>query len=208
MNEKFCLENLIKKCVEGDMLSWDVFIKTYEGIVAKGVKYKLKQYGLYILNDEFRDIVQEVFLLIWGKNKLKTVTKIESFNKWLFRIAMNVTANYCRDNKFFQEKKKVSLHAPLTEVHSECLVEDFVLDPKTIRDTYLEDKEIKEIIKQEINLLSEKQRKALILNLYDAKKEREISAIMDISKTTVSTIISRAKHKICEKVEKYVNQKF
>jgi len=154
---------------------------------------------------EVSDIMQEIFLSIWEKNKLSEIRDVECFSGWLAVVTINATVNYCRkrhrkareinilDKKLFLGKSKPLLRFILSCNNS---------DPVKI----LEAKEMEIVLDKELEKLKQDEKRALEFNIYGGKKQKEIAEIMKMSLSTVATHISRAKKKVRDGVLEYEYQ--
>lgn len=198
---------LIRRCVARDNDAWERFVKVYEGLIIRSVRYKLKKANMSVLSDEFRDIVQEVFLSIWEGNSLASVRDIACLEHWLILTAMNKTSNYCKKKIYRDPGKFLSFDEDISSEGDGLTWGSIMASKAPSACIMAEDMEIKEILKKEIDRLGHKQQLALKLSLYDRKKQKEIAGIMNVPKSTVSTMIWRAKLHVREGVEKYFERK-
>lgn len=198
---------LIRRCVARDNGAWERFVRTYEGLIIRSVRYKLKKSGMSVLSDEFRDIVQEVFLSIWEGNSLSSVRDIACLEHWLILTAMNKTSNYCKKKIYSDPGKFLSFEEDISSEGEGLTLSSIMTSKSPSAFTMAEDMEMKEILKKEIDRLGHKQQLALKLSLYDCKKQKEIAGIMNVPKNTVSTMIRRAKLHVKDGVEKYFERK-
>ena len=60
-------EDLIQRCVHRDGPAWDEFVRKYQGLVTRTVRYKLSRMAVRASRSEVADIVQEIFLYLWEK---------------------------------------------------------------------------------------------------------------------------------------------
>ncbi|MBU1127717.1 MAG: sigma-70 family RNA polymerase sigma factor [Candidatus Omnitrophica bacterium] len=198
-------EELLKKCIERDYEAWNDFIERYKSLVTRSVRYKLKKISVKMKmpRDEFRDIVQEIFLTIWEKNELARVRDAASLEGWLVMVSLNRTSNYCRGRIYAKPKNMVSLEADLFAGKPGISLKSMI--PSACFNTVdmVESRELSELLKSEIDSLDHKQQLALKLNVYEHRKQKDISKIMNIPENTVATLVSRAKNRVREKMEEY-----
>lgn len=194
---------LLQRCIDRDHAAWDDFVRRYTGLVTKSVRHKLKKFALSIEAGEFSDIIQEVFLHIWEKNKLEKVANADSLEGWLAIVSLNITGLYCR-RKIFKHNRLVSLDDDISK-DTEGLKLDAIVHAGPINlEKALESHEMANIVRSEIDKLGYKQQLALKLNVYDGKKHREISKIMNIPAGTVGYLIKDAKGIIRGRIKKIV----
>ena len=200
-------KELIKKCIEKDHSAWNEFVRCYESLIIRSVRYKLNSLNADMARDQFRDIVQEIFLAIWEENKLSRIRDIRCLRKWLIMIAMNTASNYCRKRMFKDAKKTFSLDQSLSAETPGLKLDSIIPCNRFNAGKAAETGEMREAIERELNKLGHKQQIALKLNIYDCKKQKDIACIMNIPENTVATLISRAKNQVREGIEKYFERK-
>ncbi|XOV69226.1 MAG: RNA polymerase sigma factor [Fluviicola sp.] len=149
--------------------------------------------------EDAEDATQEVFTTIYlsldsfeGNSKLST---------WIYAI----TANKCKE--FLRKKtrkKRFGYHAELEE-------EDAHFVPIQIIDfqhpgVVLEDKERATILFSAIDQLAENQSIAYTLNKIEGRSYQEVAEIMDISVSSVESLLFRAKKRLQQLLEKYYRE--
>ena len=201
-------EELLKKCVNKEYAAWDEFARRYRGLVTRSVRYKLNRLNARISGDEFRDVVQEVFLLIWEKDKLKAVKNTVCLKSWLVIVSLNVTSNYCRKKAFRDSAGTLSLdeapNADLPGLTRGSMVPSLKLN--TART--LETNELKDLLEKEIAKLGIRQQLILKLNVYDGKKQKDIAKIMNIPEGTVATTLKRVKDRLRKNLGKILDAEY
>lgn len=164
--------DLVKKIIDGDELAFKHLVERYQAMVFSTI-YR------YTGNaDDAEDLAQEVFIKIWrsiasfkGKSKLST---------WIYRI----TANHCLTYRKKKKKAPVSLDA----------LDERGAEPRALSiDPDYDTKHKVSLVKEAIEKLPERQRMALILSQYEGRTYREIARIMDISVSSVESLIFRAR---------------
>ena len=133
----------------------------------------------YPLSEDREDLFQEIVLQLWksyptfqGKSKLST---------WIYRIALNTI--------FTRKRKEKTL--PIREL----LSDDFWEIPDTADNHQAHLEESTRALYEAIQQLSETDRAVILLYL-DEHSYEEISTILEMSKTNVSTRINRIKAKL------------
>lgn len=193
-------DELIRKCRDKDPGAWDEFVKSYSRIVMKSVRYKLRKLGVRIPSDEFMDIVQEIFLMIWQRGKLAILSDPDCLESWLAVISLNYTSNYCREHLFKREKNMVFFDNDNFQGKT-ILLERCMAGKTSAGYDLMHNNDLMDMVKGAINTLSSKQKLAFKLYLYDNKKHKDISEIMSLPMNTVSTLIRRAKLEVRRRVE-------
>ncbi len=88
---------------------------------------------------------------------------------------------------------------------TESSLDDYVASEDSA-DSGLYQQELKDIIKQSINSLTEREQQVVSLYYYEELKQAEIARILQVSEQRVSQIISKAIQKIKFTVEKYMQE--
>lgn len=189
---------LLQKCKSGDPNAWNLFIKRMGPLVKKCIAYKLKTLGLSKRKDITEDICQEIFFALWEKSKLDGLRDARALEGWLAIVSMNMASNWCRKNIFKDATRCVSLDGPVSQKISAPLLGEFLTSHKLRTSKEIHRRELERIVKSEIQSLPARQKLAIKFNLYDGLKHREIAEIMNVPINTVSTLIKRAKDRICE----------
>jgi RNA polymerase sigma-70 factor (ECF subfamily) len=189
-------EELLQRCIGKDTAAWDEFIRRYESLVTRSVSYKLNKLGRHLPKNETRDIVQEIFLLIWEKGKLSGVKNTACLKSWLVIVSVNATSNYCRRHLFKTGNNTFSLDERPFPESPDITLGSLLPSAKLDTAKTLESNELGKILKKEISKLGYRKRLSLKLNIYDGKKQKDIAQIMNIPEGTVATLISRAKNQL------------
>lgn len=138
-------------------------------------KYRLKLYaylkGITKSPEASEEIVMDVFLKIWiGR---KTVTEIQNFDSFLFRIAHNKAIDFLR-----------TLHRDQTLFN--LVWEEIQLHSTETADAGLYEKESNNILQAAISRLSPKRRLVYELSRENALSHDQIAAYLNLSKSTVN----------------------
>jgi RNA polymerase sigma-70 factor, ECF subfamily len=186
---------LIKKLIDRDDLAFRVLVTNYQVLVFNAC------YNLIRLREDAEDIAQDVFIEIYESIHLfRNESKLST---WLYRIAINKSLNHIRKNKwknkinsieqFFTGDKNTSLDIEDVYAHN---------SPETI-----EYAERTELLKRAIESLPENQRIAFTLCKYDELSYQEITEIMNLSLSSVESLIHRAKLNLQKKLITYYKNK-
>ena len=189
-------EELLRKCLNKDRHAWDKFVRRYTTLVIKGIKYKLKKLGLNLSKHEISDISQEVFLLIWEKDKLRNLKNINSIKAWLVIVAINVTFNYCKKNIFQYSKNTFSLDAALSSENPELTLESTLPSSNNSTANIFRKNKFKDIVDKHLSEFKPRQQLILRLNLYENRTQKDISRIMNLPEGTVAASIKRGKDQL------------
>ena len=138
--------------------------------------------------DDADDIAQDVFVEAFQSiRKFRSEANIRT---WLYRIAINKSLN------FMKRQKRHSFTDDFTKIRHESLEED-----AASRET--EDAERKKVLDSAIQSLSKNQRIAFTLHKMDDKSYKEVSEIMDVSVSSVESLMHRAKTNLQKKLVHY-----
>ncbi|MEM7658441.1 MAG: RNA polymerase sigma factor [Bacteroidota bacterium] len=144
---------------------------------------------------EAEDLAQEVFVEVHrsigsfqGQAKLST---------WLYRIATNKSLEWIRRNQ--RQKRWAFFSAKRGEDSGILQVADAEAHPGTA----LENQERSRILLAAIATLAEKQRVAFTLHKLEGVSYQEISKIMEVSLSSVESLMFRAKKNLQKKLRSY-----
>lgn len=153
----------------------------------KGIIYKIANSYCHGKEDR-KDLVQEIIIQLWlSFDKYDSQYKIST---WIYRIALNTSISTYRKNKTRNKMELAFLEISKTSIYEMKPIE--------------EDLNIK-LLQQFIRELREID-KALILLYLDGLSQKEISEIMGITPTNISTKVGRIKKILKEKFTNYQNQ--
>ncbi|MBC8146404.1 MAG: RNA polymerase sigma factor [Bacteroidetes bacterium] len=182
---------IIKKIIEGNQQAFREFVESYQNKV-------ISTCNSFVHNiEDAEDIAQDVFVEVYQSiKKFRSDSKIST---WLYRISVNKSLNHLRKNKkntliksldsFFGNDKNESLE-----------VED---STSTQADQNIENRERIEILHKAIASLAKNQRIAFNLNKYDDLTYKEIAEVMNISLSSVESLMHRAKMNLQKKLINY-----
>ncbi len=186
---------LIEKIAAKDHSAFKALVDRYQALVINTC------YNLLGNRQDAEDIAQEVFFQVYkSAEKFRQEAKIST---WLYRIAVNRSLNFVRDNKQFRWLKSLS---SLSENDREVVTE--VLASNSDRpDVALEKKERNAKVQKAIDSLPEKQRVAFVLHKYEGLSYEEIAEILQRSLSSVESLIHRAKSNLQRKLIHYLKEK-
>ena len=148
------------------------------------------------------DLSQEVFLETFRSiDKFRGDAKLST---WLYRISVNKSLNYIRDQKkhtvvrslerFFYGEKEEKLE-----------VEDYIYGTA---DAPLEQQQHAHELHKAIESLAGNQQIAFTLHKFDDLSYKKIAEVMDVSLSTVESLIHRAKKNLQKKLAEYYRENF
>ena len=146
------------------------------------------------------DLAQDVFLRVYrARERYEPTAK---FATWLFRIANNLAIN--RRRKLSRQKEvqlKVTESGPLGPRPEEVLATEKSALMPTRR---VDKQEMREIVREAMETLNERQRMALLLNKFEHMSYADIAESMDLTVQAVKSLLTRARENLRTKLEPYL----
>ena len=153
-------------------------------------------YGFVKNASDAEDIAQEVFLEVY--KSIRTFRSDADLNTWLYRIAVNKSLDFLRKQK---RKKRI------TDLRGLFLFKKAKNSTDIAPGDHLEQKERQELLREQIDLLPENQKIALILSQYEQMPNARIADIMDTTESAVESLLHRARENLRKNLEKYFQKK-
>lgn len=179
---------IIQKLQQGNEQAFRQMVEKYQKLVVNTC------FGMVHNTQDAEDIAQEVFIEVFRSvHKFRADAKIST---WLYRIAVNRSLNFIRDNKknkWFQSfedsvKSKNALHENLANAASD--------QPEMV----MENNQRATLLHEAIDRLPENQKVAFSLSKYEDLSYLEISEVMDLSVSSVESLLHRAKKNLQKKL--------
>ena len=188
---------LVKQCQNGDTAAMQRLI----------VKYQDRIYNVIMKictnKEDAAELTQETFVKFI--EKINTFRMHSSFYTWLFRIAVNLSLNFCR------RRFKVPMHsidaAMSPEKENEraqlrsCLADESEIDPAVAA----QNKEVGEIIEKALARLEDKQRITVVLRDIEGMAYSEIAEALEVELGTVKSRLSRGRESLREILKTMLN---
>jgi RNA polymerase sigma-70 factor (ECF subfamily) len=180
MTDKELINDILERNSER---AFEELVSRYQELVVKTCKGFVTSYA------DAEDIAQEVFIEVF--ESLDGFRSEAKLSTWLYRIAVNKSLNFVRKKK--REKIFRSIEAFFTSNNSED--EPLQIEDRSNNkaDSNIERFESKRMLKESINRLPENQRIAFILSKYQELSYKEIAAVMEVSLSSVESLLFRAK---------------
>lgn len=160
-------------------------------------QYKVLVYNValnYLQNKEdAEEITQDVFVQV--HHSIAQFNKNSELKTWIYRITINKCLDFIKRKS---SKKRLFLFGKKSENVFELQNISNFEHPGIL----LENKEKAEMLYGVINELSENQKAAFILSKMDGLSNPEISVILEVSISSVESLIFRAKSSLKEKLSK------
>lgn len=147
-----------------------------------------------MVNDRLtcEDIIQNVFLKLF--ENLKRIRNADSIQYWLFSTVRNEIYSYYR-------KKKVRIDQFGSDDADEIDIES----PDKIEND-LDNKELNEIILNEVNKMAIDQREVFLLKEYGGLSYKEIAEVMNIDEELVKSRLFKTRQKLIKKLAPILNE--
>ena len=186
---------IIQKLQQGNEQAFKKMVDSYQKLVVNTC------FGMVHNSEDAEDIAQEVFIEVFRSiHKFRADAKIST---WLYRIAVNRSLNFIRDNKksrWFQSFED-SVHTKNRELQS-------IATSNTDQPGFqLENKQRAILLHEAIDSLAQNQKVAFTLNKYEELSYQEISEVMDLSISSVESLLHRAKKNLQKKLYKCYKKK-
>lgn len=187
---------------EGDLI--EGLQKGNEGAFREFVEMYMKMvmntcYGFLHSAEDAEDVAQEVFIEVY-----KSIENFRSESKlstWLYRIAVSRSLNFIRDNK---KRRWFSTFDDEQNPGTERLYQ--IAAGKEGNPEYiLENRQRAGILYKAVDSLPRNQKVAFILSKYEELGQKEIAEVMNVSVSSVESLIYRAKRNLQKKL--YVSYK-
>lgn len=151
--------------------------------------------------DMAEDLAQDVFLRVYRARK--DYVPGAKFSTWLYTIAGNVASNALRS---LARRREVNLASQSNDTGAHSL-ENAAVAASGLMPTRQADKaELREAVQHAIEALNERQRMAVLLAKFEHLSYAEIAEIMDMSPEAIKSLLSRARGKLREVIEPYLQR--
>ncbi len=187
---------LIEMIKNGDSSAGEILVEVFQ--------VKVFNICLSLLQNvqDAEDVTQDVFIeVIKGLSKYRAEAEPGT---WIYRIAVNRSLNFIRDNKKRKWWKQIDeLFSLTSEREDSSAINSLSGYEPFIDEEVLERKEQKEMLRKAISSLPESQRIAFTLHKIDDMPYKQIAEVMDISHSAVESLIHRARLGLRKKLSGY-----
>lgn len=177
----------IEQLKQGDEQVFRELVEQYREMVVRTC------YGILRNREDAEDVAQDVFVEVY--RSISGFRADAKLSTWLYRIAINRSLNHIRDNKKRRwlgfGKDAECENTPLLNVEADAADQP---------EYTLENKERAAILFRAIDRLPDKQKVAFLLRKYDGLSYREIADIMELSQSSVESLLFRAKKNLQKKL--------
>lgn len=173
---------------QGNEQAFKKLVESYQKMVVNTC------FGLVHNLADAEDIAQDVFIEVFRSiDNFRADSKVST---WLYRIAVNRSLNFIRDNK----RRKWFWSFEDTDGNNNASWEKITHQVPENPGSDIESDQRAQILHQAIDSLPKKQRVAFTLNKYEDLSYKEISEVMKLSKSSVESLIHRAKINLQKKL--------
>lgn len=192
MTEKQIIEGIL----QGDEEAFRELVDNYQPLVLNTCN------GFLHNRQDAEDVAQEVFIEAY--RSISKFREKSSLSTWLYRISVNKSLNYIRDNKKRKILRSIDNPASGSDKESGFQLEDPDPPYHDVDDT--ENEKI-ELLHRSIATLPKNQKVAFTLSKFENLSYKQISEIMDLSLPSVEGLIHRAKRNLEKKILKHYQKK-
>jgi RNA polymerase sigma-70 factor (ECF subfamily) len=173
----------------------------FEALVAKHQNKLVMVLSHLVSNRSLaEDLAQDVFLRVYRARERYVPTA--KFSTWLYTITHNVASNAMRKAS---RRKEVNLKSSPSGSMPVRPLDTMPTAKSALMPTREADRsEISIIVREAVQMLGDRQRMAVLLSRFEGMSYREIADTMDLSTQAVKSLLSRARTKLHEILEPYV----
>lgn len=187
---------LVQQCRQGDSAAMERLIYKYQNRIYNTI---LK---ICANPDDAAELTQDTFVKV-----IENIDKFEgrsSFYTWAFRIAMNLTLNYCkRSSKLtftsLETERKENNWRP-KQILKEFLRNDASPDPAIVA----QNRELCDLVQKALMKLDDTRRTVIVLRDIEGMNYAQIAMVLELELGTVKSRISRARNNLREIFEGFL----
>lgn len=179
---------IIEKLQAGNEQAFKTLVEQYQKPVVNTC------FGILHDKDDAEDVAQEVFIEVF--RSVKNFRADSKISTWLYRIAVNRSLNFLRDNK----KRKWFQSFEDAVKSQNTRLEKLTAENHEDAGFNLENNQRANMLHEAMNALPKNQKIAFTLNKYEDLSYKEISQVMDLSVSSVESLIHRAKKSLQKKL--------
>jgi RNA polymerase sigma-70 factor (ECF subfamily) len=186
---------LVKRCKQGDSAAMERLILRYQNRIYNVI------FRICANVDDAAELTQDTFVKVL--EKINDFQGRSSFYTWVFRIAVNLTLNYCkRSVKLGLRSLDASDFGDYEQSKKE--LKRFLSDDEPGPEAIAENNELCDIVMRSLMQLDDAQRTVLVLRDIEGMDYAGIAKVLDIKLGTVKSRLSRARSNLREIVEVFL----
>jgi RNA polymerase sigma-70 factor (ECF subfamily) len=179
---------IIEKLRQGNEPAFKQLVDNYQKLVVNTC------FGMVLNKHDAEDNAQEVFIEVFRSiHKFRADAKLST---WLYRIAVNRSLNFIRDNK---KRKWFQSFEDSVETKNREL-QNIAATTSDQPGVQLENRQRAILLHEAIDSLPQNQKVAFTLSKYEELSYQEISDVMDLSVSSVESLLHRAKKNLQKKL--------
>jgi len=152
--------------------------------------------------DLAEDLAQDVFLRIYRARK--RYVPGAKFSTWLFTIANNVASNALRSQS---RRREVNWNSTAADSSGANNLDQVAQAASGLLPTRQIDKsEIREVVREAIGTLNERQRLAVLLSKFESMSYEDIAQTMEMTPQAIKSLLSRARGNLRSVLEPYLER--
>ena len=175
-------ELIIQITQHNDHSAFAMIIDKYQKLVVNTCRGFVSSYA------DAEDLAQDVFIELF--ESIPDFRHESKLSTWIYRIAVNKSLNFVRKRKRETFFDSIASFLGASEGSKGNTEIDFSSNEA---DSNIKSKELRIELKRAINSLPENQKIAFILNKYQDLSYKEVSEVMEISLSSVESLLFRAK---------------
>lgn len=185
---------LMLQVVGGDHAAFESLVARYQD--------RLIGFFYHMVRDRTmaEDMAQEVFLRVFRARERYSAKA--RFSTWLFRIAHNLASNQRRG---LSRRREIPLAPSAGDDDSVRMEEEILAEKSALMPTrVIDSKETQDVVRDALDSLNERQKTAVLLHKFEGLSYQDIGDIMDLKVVAVKSLLSRARGKLKEALEKHI----
>jgi RNA polymerase sigma-70 factor, ECF subfamily len=185
---------LIQRILQNnDHNSFALLVDKYQKLVVNTCRGFVNSYA------DSEDLAQDVFIELF--ESLPNFRHESKLSTWIYRIAVNKSLNFVRKRK--RETLYDNFGSIFSSSEKESNIPNSRIDSPSEADHEINNRELHNILKKAINNLPKNQKIAFILNKYQDLSYKEVADVMDISLSSVESLLFRAKSNLQKLLSDY-----
>ncbi|QEG38988.1 RNA polymerase sigma factor [Roseimaritima ulvae] len=188
---------LMLRVKDDDAGAFEELVQRYQGRLVRLMEH------LGPRRDLADDMTQEVFLRVFRARK--SYQPGAKFSTWLFTIAGNVARNTARSTGRRREVSEVDAGGNHSGSQPAMLASVAVDASGLMPTRVIEGAERAEVVRAAVQMLSDRQREALLLSKFEGLSYLEIAEVMQLTTKAVKSLLSRARVNLKELLVPYVD---
>jgi len=189
--QEFGDQELIAGCLKNDSASWQSFVERFSRLVHWSIRKTLKSSAPGGTDEFIREVFQEFFERLLEKNELAKLRDANNVRKFLSVMACHMTLDKLKIRSRY-DKKNFSIESTILS-HDNVELGYVPQDP-------LLQQEFDGVFGGILEELSPKERACLEFYYEEGKTHLEISSLLGMPESTISSILRRCREKLKKKL--------